>query len=149
MKLLSTIILISAAASAGTALAPQGKTKKTVLFAVSLVTLLSLIAPLLSALSEGGILPDPSLFPDTEAAAPSEIVADAAASALSKEIATRFGVTPLSVTFRLPSDGAPGKITVTLPPDAAEIKDKIAAWIRANADASVTVTLADESKGAA
>ena len=148
MKLLSSIILISAAASAGTSLAPQGKTKKTVFFAVSLVTLLSLVSPILSALSDGGILPDGFSLPDAPDAAPSEIVTNAAATALAKEIEDRFGVAPNSVAVSLPSDGVPGKISVTLPGDAEGLDNKIAAWIRANVGADVSVAVGTVGKGA-
>ena len=139
MRILSSIVLVAAAANVGGALAPRGKTRRTVLFAVSLATLLALLLPLLSAL---GDLPDPPAFDEGETAAfdPSGPVTRAAEGALSEEIARRFGITPLSVSVSLPQgEGDAGSIRVALAERDAQLKGKIAAWLNAESKAEIKV----------
>lgn len=146
MRVLSSIVLVAAAANVGGALAPRGKTRRAVLFAVSLATLLALLLPLLSAL---GDLPDPPAFDGGETAAfdPSAPVARAAEGALSEEIARRFGITPLSVSVSLPeSETDPGSIRVVLEERDAQLKGKIAAWLNAESNAGITVETEGENR---
>ena len=144
MRILSSIVLVAAAANVGSALAPRGKTRRAVLFAVSLATLLALLLPLLSAL---GDLPDPPAPEEEDAAAfdPSAPVARAAERALSEEIGRRFGVAPPSVSVTLPrTEGDPGAIRVVLAKSDARLKGKIAAWLNAESKAEITVETEEE-----
>ena len=95
MRILSSIVLVAAAANVGSALAPHGKTRRAVLFAVSLATLLALLLPLLSAL---GDLPDPPAPEEEDAAAfdPSAPVARAAEPA-EKRLDVAEAAAPLHV----------------------------------------------------
>ena len=142
MKILSSILLVAAAANAGTALAPRGKTRRTVLFAVSLATLLALLLPILSALGEAPALPE-SLFAnqaETESVDSTDCVARAAERALSTEIARRFGIAPRAVSIRLPDgESDPGAIRVALASGDAGTKGKIAVWLAGESSAAVTV----------
>ena len=144
MKILPSIVLIAAAANVGTALAPRGKTRRAVLFAVSLATLLALLLPLLSAL---GDLPDLPAFDGEEATFdPSAPIERAAEGALSEEIARRFGATPLSVSVSLPENETdPGSIRVVLEGRDAQLKGKIAAWLKAESKAGITVETEGEN----
>ena len=148
MKILPTVLLVAAAANAASALAPRGKTRRTVLFAVSLATLLALIFPLLSALGELPALPE--FLPqetETERADPARAVANAAETALSEEIARRFGVAPPVVRFTLPSsDGDPGSVAVVLTSRDGILADKIAAWLKSESRAKVTVLTEKETE---
>ena len=148
MKILSSILLVAAAANAGTALAPRGKTRRTVLFAVSLATLLALLVPILSALGEAPALPETLFEYETEGAAtdPTDPVKKEAERALSVEIARRFGVAPRAVSIRLP-DGAtdPGSIRVTLDKSDAGIRGKIAVWLESESTAAVTVVCEEDA----
>lgn len=145
MRILSSIVLVAAAANVGSALAPRGKTRRTVLFAVSLATLLALLLPILSSL---GDLPDPpALAYEEETAAfdPSVPIARAAERALSEEIGRRFGVAPPSVSVTLPkTEGDPGAIRVVLAKSDARLKGKIAAWLNAESKAEITVETEEE-----
>ena len=147
MKILSSILLVAAAANAGTALAPRGKTRRTVLFAVSLAALLALLLPILSALGETPALPEFFAY-ETEGAAtdPTDPVTREAERALSGEIARRFGVTPRAVVIRLP-DGAtdPGAIRVTLDKSDAGVKGKIAVWLESESAAAVAVECEEDA----
>jgi len=148
MKILSSILLVAAAANVGTALAPRGKTRRTVLFAVSLATLLALLYPLLFALSDPPALPDPVLFeyPESEAVAPDDLLSAAAKTALSREISRRFGATPREIGITLPENGGdPGKIRVVLAARDAGVRAKIEAWLKAESDADVAVTVEGEN----
>ena len=138
MKILSSILLVAAAANAGTALAPRGKTRRAVLFAVSLATLLALLLPVLSAVGEIPALPEPSFAEDGEIAAgdPTDRVEKAAESALRDEIVRRFGVAPRAVRVTLPEGDRPGVIRVTLAERDAGIKSKIAAWLACESPAA-------------
>ena len=132
MKILPSIILVAAAANAGTALAPRGKTRRAVLFAVSLSTLLALLLPILSALGDLPDVPEPILSGDTIGAAgdPARRVTEAAEVALSREISRRFGVAPTGVAIALPTGGNdPGSVRVTLADGDAGLAGKIGAWL--------------------
>lgn len=148
MKILPTVLLVAAAANAASALAPRGKTRRTVLFAVALSTLLALILPILSASDNIPALPGP--IPEdrseTENADPVRAVERAAATALSDEIARRFGVEPPRVDVTLPkTDGDPGSIRVVLANGDGRLADKIAAWLKCESRAVVTVLTAEET----
>ena len=138
MKILSSILLVAAAANAGAALAPRGKTRRTVLFAVSLATLLALLLPVLSAVGEVPALPDLSFEEYGEIAEgdPTDRIARIAEGALFDEIARRFGVTPRAVGITLPEGDRPGVIRVTLAERDAGMKGKIAAWLAGESSAA-------------
>ena len=147
MKILPAILLVAAAANVASALAPRGKTRRTVLFAVSLATLLALFLPLLSALGDLPALPE---FDFGEAAVeradPSRAVENAAETALREEIARRFGVEPPTVKVTLPrTDDDPGTITVVLDSRDGGLANKIAAWLKGESRAAVTVLTAEET----
>lgn len=147
MKILTSLLLVAAAANVGTALAPRGKTRRTVLFAVSLATLLALILPILSSL---GDLPDPPADPIPDRliadADPSAAVLRAAETALSDEIGRRFGAAPRAVTVTLPRSAEdPGAIRVELASSGAAVKGKIAAWLKAESKAEITVVCEGEN----
>ena len=149
MKILPTILLVAAAANAGTALAPRGKTRRTVLFAVSLSTLLALLLPVLSALGETPVLPETLFGYETESAEtdPTACVTDEAERALSAEISRRFGISPAAVLIRLP-DGEtdPGSIRVTLNKGDAGMKGKIAVWLTGESSAAVAVECEEDTE---
>ena len=144
MKILSSIILIAAAANAATSLAPRGKTRRAVVFAVALATLLACLTPIFSALDE---LPDATAslafdFGETAESDPSDCVARTAEQALSSEIRRRFGATPREVEIRLPKEtGDPGLIRVALDRRDAGIKGKISAWLAGESDAPVEIRI--------
>ena len=147
MKILPSFILIAAAANVGGALAPRGKTRRTVLFALSLATLLALLLPILSALGELPAIPE-ALFAEESGipdADPTSAVLSAAQTALSGEIARRFGIVPVSVSVRLPEqEGAPGAVRVVLASRDAGLKSKIAAWLGTESRADVAVLCEEE-----
>ncbi|MBP5349560.1 MAG: hypothetical protein J6Z13_04345 [Clostridia bacterium] len=149
MKILSSILLVAAAANVASAVAPRGKTRRAVLFSVALSTLLALILPILSALGELPVLPEP-LFQDQieiESADPVRAVERAAENALSEEIARRFGVEPPKVNVALPTTGDdPGSIRVVLAAGDGRLADKIAAWLKSESRAAVTVLTAEETE---
>lgn len=147
MKILPSVLLVVAAAHAGAALAPRRKTRRTVLFAISLATLLACILPILPALKEIPALPE-TLFSEKNvpAADSSACVTGAAERALAEEMERRFGVAPLSVGIRVPlGEGDPGSILVTLAPRDALHKEKIALWLSAESKAAVTVLTEGET----
>ena len=147
MKILSTVLLVAAAANVATALSPRGKTRKAVLFAVSLSTLLALILPLLSALGDLPALPEfPACDVETERADPAKAVENAAGTALREEIARRFGVEPPKVVITLPeTDRDAGSIRVILAAGDGRLADKIASWLKSESRADVTVLTAEET----
>ena len=148
MKILSSILLVAAAANAGTALAPRGKTRRAVVFAVSLATLLALLLPILSALGELPDLPE-SLFPENRidaAGNPATSVTEAAEAALSHEISRRFGSASRAVLITLPGGADdPGRIRITLAPRDAGMKEMIAAWLESESDAAVEIEIEGEN----
>ena len=148
MKILSSILLVAAASNVASAVAPRGKTRRAVLFSVALSTLLALILPILSALGELPVLPEPLIENriETESADPVRAVERAGENALSHEIARRFGVEPPKVGITLPkTEGDPGSIRVTLAKSDGKLADKIAAWLKSESSADVTVLTAEET----
>ena len=148
VKILPSILLIAAAANVGTALAPRGKTRRTVLFAVALTTLLALLLPVLSAMGEPPALPG-ELLPDNVREigdTPARLVAGEAERALAQEIVRRFGAERATVSISLPAgENDPGSITVVLAARDAGLKDKIAAWLSCESRAAVTVRTEGET----
>lgn len=142
MKILPSVLLVAAAANAGAALAPRGKTRRAVLFAVSLATLLSLLLPVLSALGDLPGVPAQN-FPEDRIGAtgdPADPVAEAANVALSREISRRFGVTPTGVAITLPkSETDRGSIRVTLADGDAGLAGKIGAWLAVESAAGTKI----------
>ena len=142
MKILSSILLVSASANLAAALSPGGKTRRYVLFAVSLVTLLALFAPILGALRDGDvIIPVPESDPSSvESADPAARVTGAAEAALGREIETQFGVVPHSVSLAL-SEGYERveSVTVILPEGSDGLRGKIALWLSGECSAPVSV----------
>ena len=148
MKILSTVLLVAAAANVASALAPRGKTRRAVLFSVSLATLLALLLPLLCALGDLPALPELRLDAiETGSADPARAVENAAATALREEIARRFGVAPPRVDVALPkTENDPGAITVELDPRDGGLSDKIAAWLKSESRCRVTVLTEKETE---
>ena len=147
VKILPSIILIAAAANVGTSIAPRGKTRRTVLFAVSLATLLALLLPILTAFDELPALPEDRL-PDTVGqteTTPEALVTGEAERALREEIARRFGVTPAAVAVTLPAGDGPGSVTVVLHARDAGLQNRIAAWLKTESRAAVTVQTEGEA----
>lgn len=148
MKILPTILLIAAAANVGSALAPRGKTRRTVLFAVALATALALLLPILTAFGELPALPEKWL-PDSAwqtENTPDTLVSDEAERALTEEIVRRFGATPATVRITLPEGNAPGTVTVILRARDAGLQSKIAAWLKGESRASVAVRIEGETE---
>ena len=148
MKILPSIVLIAAAANVGTALAPRGKTRRAVLFSVALATLLALLLPILSALGELPASPEEWL-PESAGQiekAPATVVSCEAERALKEEIATRFGVTPAAIEITLPEGNGSGTVAVVLHARDAGLRGKIAAWLKSECRAAVTVRCEGETE---
>ena len=80
------------------------------------------------------------------AALPDELFVVGADDSLSEEIARRFGVEPPKVGITLPkTEGDPGSIRVTLAKSDGKLADKIAAWLKSESSADVTVLTAEET----
>ena len=147
MKILPSILLVAAAANVGTALAPRGKTRKTVVFAVTLATLLALLLPVITALDDRPALPN-DLFSDATfdaAGNPSDCVSSAAERALASEVARRFGVAPRAVCVTLPAgESECGSIRITLARKDANREAAIAAWLKSESASTVQIAIEGE-----
>lgn len=150
MKILSSILLIVAAANAATALAPRGKTRRTVVFAVALCATLACLLPILTALREVPSLAGSFDFASetvSPSGDPNDLVGAAAKSALSSEIRRRFGAEPREVVLRLPAEEDRGLIRIALDRRDAGVKEKIAAWLRLESGAAIEIVIEGEDTG--